>query len=154
MRQRTFRIPTRALRLTCGAAVAPTGLLLGCSPTIMGEWELTELGGYELEESRSDGECTVTVSTGLTLEFDERDGDKVLGEATRTYSYTVVGENCSYTDDSYSEDYEYDLEAEMDSDKVWEIEIEDVATELECTIDGDEMECEDDNGTEVTFERI
>ena len=152
MSKRSFHIPTKALTLTCGAAVAPAALLAGCAPSIMGEWELTEVDGYELQNSYTYGDCTATATRGLTLNFDERDGDKVLGEATSTYAYAITGANCSYTD-SYSDSYEYDLEAEMDSDKVWEIEIEDVGTDLECTIDGDEMDCEDDDGLDVTFER-
>ena len=149
MTRRSYSIPRNALTLACGAAAPALG---GCAPSILGEWELTDIDGYELEYSYSYDGCSYTIRRGFTLELEEKDGDKVTGEAEFSFQYTATGGSCDGPA-SYSERYEYDLEAELGSDKVWEIEIEEVDTTLECTLEDDTLDCEDDTGLDLTFER-
>ena len=82
----------------------------------------------------------------------KKDGDKVTGEAEISLQYSATGANCSYQGPDPGR-YQCDLEAELGSDKVGEIEIEEVDTTLECTLEDDTLDCEDDTGLDLTFER-
>jgi hypothetical protein len=145
MSTRTYAIPTlQALSVTLGAAA--------CSPSIMGTWELTELNGEETSQSYSSGDCSYSFDLELGVDMNEKDGDKVLGSFDQKVTYTY---NCYGYSDSYSASYDGDVEATTDDGEEWEVEIDgdDASFDLTCTVDGDEMECEDDDDNNFLFER-
>ena len=156
MSVRHFTVPLVALGLT-------TTLSTGCGANgIVGSWLLTDievdgesynylLDGY----SYTYGSCTYTASTAFTLEFDkdDRDGDTFEGEFVQTYTYSYVGD-CD--EQSYSDSYSYDAEAKRGDDKSYEIEVDELDWDLECTIEDDELLCEGDtdgSDVELTWER-
>lgn len=164
MTRRRFPLPLSALSLTAGAA--PAVLTTACTPSIVGEWSLTELeiGGEDYTDyiqgesySYEYGDCvyTYTETYDFSLEITNDKGE-FEAEFTMGYgeSYTNScdpSENESY---SYSDDYDADIE--KGDDGVWEIEIDDLDWKLECTVDGDEMLCEGDydgEDIEAVFER-
>lgn len=145
MSARTYAIP---------AVLPALSLLAACTPTIMGEWELVELDGDDFGEAEtySYGGCQVSYSYGVTVTIDDRDGDKFEGEIESSYSVVFSGDCNGYT--GYSDTYDYDVEAELNDDKEWEVEVDDLNMDLVCTIEGDEMDCEDeDTNVDYLFER-
>ena len=151
MSLRTYTIPTfSALSFTMGAAA--------CTPDIMGVWELTEVDGDSTTYTYSYGNCTITANIDMTAEFDEQDGDKVIGELDTTQSITYAGcESYGYASGTNNLAAEVgDIEAEKEDDD-WKVDVKfDVAEDIEltCTIDEDEMDCRDeDENVDYLFER-
>lgn len=161
MTPRSFPLPLMSLGLTAVAATTSA-----CTPSIVGDWSLTELEldgedysevleGYS--ESYDDNGCiyTYAVSINVTLTI-ESDKGELSAELSNGYSesYTNSCDPSENYTDSYSDDYDADIE--KGDDGVWEIEIDDLDWKLECTVDGDEMMCEGDyDGADIeaVFER-
>lgn len=164
MTPRRYPLPLTTLGLTAGAA--PAALGMGCTPAIVGDWDLKEveidgedysqlLDGYSGSYTYGDCEYTYSASLSFTLSVtqDKRD---LEGEITNGYSNTYT-DSCdpenNYTE-VYSEDYELEVET-IESGK-WEIKSDDLDWTLECTIEGDELDCEGDSegdDIKLVFER-
>lgn len=139
MTSRSYTLPLAALSLS---------LNVSCADPIVGDWELVELDGDEWpvdETYTNDGySYTVEASSVLTI-------NKEL-EAELEMDIEIEGEDGYTYDSSYSGDGEvtpgkrgqYDIEIDDD-----EIELE-----LSCTLDKDELSCEDDDGVDLIFERV
>lgn len=123
-------IPLTTLALSCAIA--------GCSDPIVGEWELTEVGGYLREiENEYDAEFY-----GTLIVDDEMEAEMELGFC---YSYDGDQECDSYSDDG---------EVEVDDNGGYEIDF-DEAESFNCEFDGDELVCEMDDcdDCELVFEK-
>jgi len=91
----------------------------------------------ELERITDDG------LTVYEVEF-KKDG---RGEWISYYEYT------SSEGDNYSEEYGYSLDWEKGAKRSFDIEIDDIDLDMNCTIDGDDMVCEGDvDGEDVTMD--
>jgi hypothetical protein len=150
MSARSFFVPVATLALS-------TTVTAGCSSGgLMGEWLLTgmEIDGedysaYLAGQSYTYDGCTYTYTYRMSLEFDDRKGATYTGQFTQAYSYSYSG-TCG--SESYSESYSYNAEAEKQSKGEYKIGIDDEDLNLDCTLEEDELACEDD-GDELTFER-
>ena len=141
MSQRSFTVPVAALGLTLGS---------GCTSPLVGEWELTEAGGYSwpVEDSYTEdgvtytlrGEGRLTVEKDLDVEF----------ELKLTYSAKGGGESYST---SYSYTYDGDAKA-LKARGQYEIELSgDGDLNLDCALAKDELDCESDDDEIIRFER-
>lgn len=155
MSVRQFTVPMVALALTT--------TLSACGPdALVGTWLLTaiELDGEDYSSyldgySETYDGCTYSARTEFTLEVDadDQDGEKFDGEFVQTYFYSYVGD-CE--EESYSDSYSYDAEAEQVERGTYEIEVDELEWELECTLEDDTLDCEgeaDDERVEAVFER-
>ncbi len=148
MTRRNFTIPSlQALSLSLTAAA--------CSPGILGDWQAVEIDGEPTSYTYSYGPgCTVTYGTVLTLEVGDPDGKSYGGELTYGYFYDYRG--CSaygYADGRNSETYQVDIEVDTEDRKVFEIDIDDLDLRLTCDLEEDELDCEDEDGIDLLFER-
>lgn len=147
MSHRTFTIPSvSALTFTLGASA--------CAPSIMGTWELVEINGDDVEQTTTYNGCEVTYALSVEVEMDERDGDKVLGSFDQKFSYTY---DCGggYSGGG-SDSYDGEVEADSDDGEEWDVEVElddGDDFDLTCTVEDDEMDWENDDGTDFLFER-
>jgi len=164
MSPRSFPLPLTTLGLTAGAA--PALLTTGCTPAVVGDWDLKELeidgedmssylDGYSYTYEYEGCTYTSSFSVGATLSI-TADKRELEGELDLASNYSVT-DSCdpseNYTD-VYSESYDADVEA--GDDGAWEIEIDDLDWSLECTVDGDELSCEGDydgDDIKLVFER-
>lgn len=163
MTPRRFPLPLVTLGLTAGAVA---GTATGCTPSIVGEWSMTELErngedyseyfeGYS--ETYEDDGCIYTYSISTIVKLTV-ENDKGELEAEFTTGYTGSYTNSCDPAENYTESYTYDYDTDIEKgdDGVWEIEIDDLDWKLECTVDGDELMCEgeyEDEDIEVVFER-
>jgi hypothetical protein len=153
MSPRQFAVPVTTLLLSLTVATTTTA----CSGDgIMGDWLATglEIDGEDYSSildgySETYDGCTYTSSTSFRLEFDEKDGDTVTGEFRQTYSYSYSG---ACDEESYTEGYSYDAEATKGDEGNWDIDIDDVDFDMNCVIEGDEMECDSEfYGSDATW---
>lgn len=161
MTARRYTLPLTGLALTTTAGVA------GCTPGIVGEWELVEIevngdDFAELIEGYSGTEeyngCTYSYFYGVTIsfEFEQAKGGEIEGDWIITYneSYSNSCEPEENYSESYSESYEAEVQAEGNNN--WTIEVDEYDGELSCTVTDDEMQCEGDfadSDTVMVFER-
>jgi hypothetical protein len=161
MNNRSFSLPLAALGLTTGAAATT-----GCTPSVVGEWSLTEieLDGEDYSAALEgvsttdeyDG-CTYNYSASMEFKLTiESDKDGLEAEVSQTYSYSYT--NSCEPSENYTESDSEDYDAEIDKgdNETWDIEVDDLDWKLECTVDGDEMMCEGDydgEDIEMVFER-
>jgi hypothetical protein len=164
MTPRRFPLPLTALSLTAGTA--PTLLATGCTPSIVGEWTLTEFeyDGNDLtdyldgnSESYEYNGCTYTETESVSFVLKvENDKGELEAEFTQSYSESYSNSCDPSWNYSNSYSYDYDTDIEKGDDGVWEIDVDELDWKLECTVDGDEMMCEGDYegyDIEAVFER-
>ena len=114
MSLRTYTIPTFRSQLHHGR-----GRL---HADIMGVWELTEVDG-DSTTYYSYGNCAITANIDMTAEFDEQDGDTVIGELDTT-DITYAGcESYGYASGTNSLAAEVgEIEVEKDDDD-WKVDV-------------------------------
>ena len=119
--------------------------LSGCSlfEPLIGEWELTDASGDSVEYGYRD------VDFSGSMEFD----DELNGTLEIEMSY-------SDGDESYTDAYEWDLEAENEGGGEYTITMaytdnEDDEEDMTCEIDGGELTCEfEDADVTLEFEKV
>lgn len=128
-------------------------LLSGCTPAIVGEWNLTkwQVDGETADLNYSYG--GYNIRTTFTLEID----DDMEGSFDFEMELEGYGAYAGYSD-SYSASGDVEWEVIKGATYDVKIDVEDGdKLKLECTVDGDEMECEgegsDGNDYESEWER-
>lgn len=141
---RSFVLPA-----VSGLALVAVGTGCSSEKKLLGTWSLTsyDYDGYiyklPYEYTYVDDGITYTEKSGIRLEF-KKDG---RGEWISYYEYT------SSEGDNYSEEYGYSLDWEKGAKRSFDIEIDDIDLDMNCTIDGDDMVCEGDvDGEDVTMD--
>lgn len=148
MSQREYLIPALA-SLT---ATFSTGCALFTDP-IVGSWEMTEINGEDPSYTYTYGpECYLDIERSMEFDVEEKDG-KLVGDGEMDFGYSgpCYGK-------SYSGSYSFDFEVDGKQTDKGEYEItfeteEGDDLDLECTLDDDVLECEDDEGNDMVFER-
>jgi len=137
-------------------------VLTGCgafSEPLMGDWELVDISWGDLSYSEtstspsgpggSAEDCVYTERLEGELIIDDRDGDDLEGELDLSLRASLSG--CGGGSSSHRETYDVDVDREDPGE--YELDIRDFYR-FDCELDGDELDCRDDEGDDWTFERL
>lgn len=150
MSRRRFAIPP--VRLALGASAA--ALAPGCSifgDPILGVWEVETWDAYDpLRQSAATDEGAITgFSREFELDLNEVDGGEILGTFSYTYVYTYSGPGGAQSDRSNEK---FEATAIDEGKSTYEIDVDSFG-DWACELTGEELQCEDDDGGELIFER-
>lgn len=144
MLKRSFAIPL--------VPILTLSLTVGCGSSLLGTWELQLLDGSPNEGTSTYQGCKFTYSIGLNLDFDQQDGDTYTGQANLAYSYTYGSDCGEYSGNSDSYTGQYAVSATQTGKREFDIDIDDLGVQLECTMNGNELSCLSE-GSEYIFGR-
>jgi hypothetical protein len=125
----------------------------------MGTWELVDISWGDLSYSESvsspsgpgetSEDCLYTERLEGELVIDDRDGDDMEGELDLLVRQQMTG--CG--GGSASDRETFDVEADRDDRGEYELDVRDFYR-FDCELNGDELDCRDDDGDDWTFERV
>ena len=135
-----------------------TALLLiflpGCAlfgDPIIGTWELTELEEHgPLTSTSVEDEVTTTTTLAGKMVLDTMDGSLITGTYTESIQIDVVGPGQNSSDTTQERN---EAEARESTRNEYELDIDGLGDWI-CILDGTELDCEDDDGNMVLFERV
>lgn len=110
--------------------------------SILGNWYLTRYGSYAYPSTYTYDGCTSTTTRRLTVEGDF--------DAEWRSDNVATGAGCST---AYDGSHTYDGTWEELAPGAWRMEFPDALATWTCTLDTDELECENADGTVLEFER-
>jgi hypothetical protein len=129
-------------------------LLPGCAlfgDPIIGTWSLVEVEEYgPLTSTSVEDQVTTTTTLAGKMVLDTIDGSTITGTYTESIQVDVVGPTQNSSDTTRTRE---DAEARDSARDEYDVDIDGFGDWI-CLLDGTELDCEDDDGNEVLFERV